>query len=138
MLWAAYFFLSEEKVIHTQDVQTIVDVISSVGGLMSIVMGIANSAMMMIGRKSITAKLIRSLFFREVPNVSDLQKHTCEVNRATHNIRFGFWNKFVVVKVYAYKILECCKLKPKFSEMEKLFINGEEEVFKTLNIFNMI
>ena len=138
MLWAAYFFLSEEKVVHTQDVHTIVDVISSVGGLMSIILGIANSAMLMIGRKSITAKLIRSLFFKEVPNINDLEKHTCEVNKATHSIKFGFWAKYVAVKVHAYRILKCCKLKPKFSESEKLFIHGEEEVFKELNIFNMI
>ena len=64
MLWATYFFMSDERVDHSQNVYNIFSVLSSVGGIMSLLLGFLTNIFIVVNRKFIIAKLIRSLYFK--------------------------------------------------------------------------
>ena len=67
MLWGSFFFLSNEVIEHQYSVKTISSVFSNVGGLLAIVMGLLKMPFNFVNRKFIIAKLIRNLYFKEIP-----------------------------------------------------------------------
>ena len=69
MLWATYFFLSDEKIEHSLNVYNIFSVLSAVGGIMSLLLGFLTNIFVVVNRKYIIAKLIRSLYFKNVPKI---------------------------------------------------------------------
>lgn len=103
-MWGTYFFLSDEMVEHQQTVRTILDCLSSVGGLLSLFLSAASKAFIIVNRKWMTAKLIRALYFKgpiknktESMVAKEKQKNEMDYKGIKY-IKFNWKNKLAMFK----------------------------------------
>ena len=65
VMFGAYFFYSLDKVEHSREVYTYVNILSEIGGLSEILVLMFGSTAILFNEKLMTAKYIRILYFKK-------------------------------------------------------------------------
>ena len=123
--------MSDDKIDTTYNVNDIFQVLSGVGGIMSLLLGLLTTIFIPINRKFIIAKLIRSLYFKHSPDDDQENNKKC----SQHTIHFSFMDRFVFIK---QKLINVCRRNKQLTKDERYFIKGENQVLNELNIFNIV
>ena len=136
LLWGTYFFLSDEYIEHQQTVRTIFDILSSVGGIMSLLLASFGQVFLYLNRKWIVAKLVRSLYF----TYKGSQKESEFSFKNISYIKFKWHHKMVFIKKFMFKCLlqMCCHKRAVFSFSDVVFAEGERHIKRDLNVFHMV
>jgi hypothetical protein len=137
VLWGNYFFLSDEVVEYQQTVRNILDVLSSVGGIFSLLGSVLGTMFIFINNQFIKAKFIRALYFQTEDDID--QPESSRDSPKTKNARFlkfNWKNKFVSVRMVFFRI--CCCRRLKLSKEDKFFTEGEALIQRDLSIFYVI
>ena len=135
VLWGNYFFLSDEVVEYQQTVRNILDVLSSVGGIFSLLGSVLGTLFIFINNQFIKAKFIRALYFQSHESSEELQNQPQD--KGAIYLKFNWKNKFVSARMALYKLCCCCR-PLKLSKQDKFFLEGQRLIERDLSIFYVI
>ena len=121
LLWGTYFFLADEVVEHQHRVRNILDCISALGGLWSLLFSLLSNMFLIINRKWFVAKLLRHLYFEK----KSCDDHDCNESimaQKAKTMKFTWKNKLAE---YRMKIQNLFRCKFKATRQDRLFLKGE-------------
>ena len=118
VMFGAYFFYSLDKVEHSREVYTYVNILSEIGGLSEILVLLFGATAIVFNEKLMTAKYIRILYFKKFKSSKEV-KLDKKMRPKLDKITFSLLDKLSDFKM---ELLCCAKKKLKLlNRNEKLY-----------------
>ena len=121
-IFGTFFFVAEERKVHSRDAFTYADLFSKVGGLTSLLNIVFISIASLMNMQAILASIVERIFYYE----KDFQSYS--------KMNLSLWDHFYVYYPFRF-FLQRCK-KP--NRLQKQYILGAQKVKKDLDIVYLI
>lgn len=135
ILFASYFFMDNNIIYHEFTAFNVVDILSSIGGLFSVIASVFGVFALWINEKTIVAKYIRSLYFIGKPE--ELKR---KLYAGSGDGGYQAINDIMIIKSRFYNSFwrKANSEQDKEIDQKELFCKGEEKVQEELCIFNIL
>ena len=135
VIFGAYFFYSQERLEHSRQAFTFVNILAEIGGLFECFILVFGSIALIINDKLMIAKYIRMLYFKKLLSSKDQDKDK-KLRPKLDKINFSF-----IDKMSDFKVCIMCWAKRKLKHLtrnQKLYQRGKQRVEEDMNVVDIL